>query len=166
MLNAIAVNLPGLEALQAAFAQAPAICIEELAKAMTEADTLLEREVKDATPTAQGTLRASIGHTEEVSESGVIGMVTSPLNYAEPVELGTRPHFPPIEALIDWVVLKLGVPEKDARSVAFLVARKISRVGTPAWGMFNRTFAWQQSQVEGYFEQALDRITARLAGNA
>lgn len=162
MLNAIEVSLPGLEALQAAFARSPEICIEELQAAMVEANTMLEREVKDATPTAQGTLRGSITRTEEVSETGVIGMVFSPLNYAESVELGTRPHFPPIEPLIDWVVLKLGVPEKEARSVAFLVARKISRVGTPGYGMFNRTFAWQHSQVEGFFQEALGRISARL----
>ena len=166
MLNAIAVDLSGLKALQAAFARAPEITIEELRRAMVEADSLLEREVKDATPTAAGTLRGSVTHTEEVSETGVIGMTFSPLKYAEAVELGTKPHFPPIDALVDWVVQKLGVPEKRARSVAFLVARKISRSGTPAHGMFQRTLAWQKSQVESIFDRAVERITERLAGGA
>jgi hypothetical protein len=33
----------------------------------------------------------------------VIGVVGSPLAYALPVEIGTRPHFPPVAAILDWV---------------------------------------------------------------
>ena len=43
---------------------------------------------------------------------------------------GTRPHFPPYRKLIPWVQAVLGVTGKKATSVAFLVARKISEVGT------------------------------------
>ena len=53
--------------------------------------------------------------------------------YGVAVRQGTRPHFPPYRALIPWVMRKLGIPtEKEAARVAYLVARKISRVGTPA----------------------------------
>lgn len=55
---------------------------------------------------------------------------TSGYPYGAAVRGGTRPHFPPVDALIPWVRKKLGVPENRARSVAYLIARKISRVGT------------------------------------
>ena len=50
--------------------------------------------------------------------------------YGGAVRGGTRPHFPPPSALYDWVMVKLGVPMPAARGVAFLIARKISEVGT------------------------------------
>ncbi len=50
--------------------------------------------------------------------------------YGMAVVGGTRPHFPPYRRLIPWVEAVLGVHGKRASSVAFLVARKISRVGT------------------------------------
>lgn len=50
--------------------------------------------------------------------------------YGMAVVGGTRPHFPPYRKLIPWVEAVLGVHGKQARSVAFLVARKISKVGT------------------------------------
>lgn len=53
------------------------------------------------------------------------------------IEHGTRPHFPPISAILKWVQVKPVVPQPDAngkipseRSLAYLIARKISKVGT------------------------------------
>ena len=45
---------------------------------------------------------------------------------------GRKPGtFPPIEPILDWVRGKLGISdEKEARSVAFVIARKISQSGT------------------------------------
>jgi hypothetical protein len=60
--------------------------------------------------------------------------------YAAAVETGTAPHFPPSEALLLWVKKKLGVSnDKDAKAVAFLVARAISKRGTPGAHMFDAT---------------------------
>jgi hypothetical protein len=161
------IDLGNLKDLQAALARAPQVAREELETAVTEADLLLAREVQERMPTAHGTLRASVFHREEVSDSGVIGLVSTPLNYAVPVELGTKPHFPPVEALIDWVRVKLGVTsEKMARGVAFLVARKISVRGTAAQRPFGLTFQAEEAQVRAIFDRAAARIAARLAGGA
>jgi len=115
---------------------------------------------------ASGVLSSSITHIEEVSETGVIGMVFSPQNYVEAVEIGTRPHWPPIEPLVDWVKVKFGLPEKDARSMAHAVAWKISRVGTEGKFMFRRGLEKQQAEVQRIFEAAVARIAARLGGRA
>lgn len=57
--------------------------------------------------------------------------------YWKYIEHGTRPHFPPVSAILEWVQVKPVVPQPDAngkipseRSLAYLIARKISRVGT------------------------------------
>lgn len=162
-MNAIAIDITGLAELQAAWRQDAQICREELGAAMDEADALVEREVKELTPTTHGLLRGSISSEVSVGQDNVIGVVGTSMNYALPVEIGTRPHFPPIEPLIDWVRAKLGIPEREARGVAFLVARKISRVGTEGAHMFGRGFDAVEAAVIAIFEAARDRIVARLA---
>lgn len=54
--------------------------------------------------------------------------------YAAAVEFGFPANyvFPPSDRLVPWVRKKLGVPAKDAKGVAFLVARKIYERGRPA----------------------------------
>ncbi len=167
-MNAIAIDIEGLDELKAAWARAPEIARSELTAAMAEADDLLEREVKDSPEMikalAHGLLRGSIFGVEKVSDTQVIGVVGTAQKYALPVELGSRPHFPPVEPLIDWVKVKLGVPEHEARSVAFLVARKIARTGTKGAFAFTHTFERQQPALRTIFSRARDRIAALLAG--
>jgi HK97 gp10 family phage protein len=57
------------------------------------------------------------------------------VDYATFVEFGTKPHFPPVEAVTGevealdrWVELK--VDPEDTESTAFAIAKTISRVGT------------------------------------
>lgn len=164
MSNFIEIDYSGLQGVAEGFRLAPATASEELGAAVAEADALLATQVEAYTPVASGILAGGITHVEQVSETGVIGMVFSSSPYAEPVELGTKPHFPPIEPLIDWVKVKLGVPEKDARSVAFLVARKISRVGTKGAFMFRRALEQQEAALQRIFEAAAGRIAARIGG--
>ncbi len=57
----------------------------------------------------------------------VEAFVEANMDYASFVEFGTKPHFPPVEALEDWCAKVLG----DAK-LAFVVARAISRRGTYA----------------------------------
>lgn len=161
----VSIDLQGWAELEAAWQKAPEIVREELTSAMDEATSLLEGEAKDLTPVgAMGLLRQSILAQEpRVLADQVIGVVGTALDYAVPVELGTKPHFPPVEALEDWVRRRLGVAEKDARRVAFLVARKIAAHGTPAFGMLHRAFAKAGVSIGMIFARARDRIASRLA---
>jgi len=52
--------------------------------------------------------------------------------YADFIEYGTPPHYISGYALEDWVRRKLGIKSKRARSVAWAIAKKISREGTDA----------------------------------
>ena len=152
--------------LRAAYAKAPAIVREELGAAVREADLLLMREVSDLAPVGAGGaagFKGSLFHEESIEDSGVTGLVSTSVQYAVPVELGTRPHFPPIQPLIDWVRAKLAVQEEaTARGIAFAIARKISVRGTEAQRPFGRVFQAQEEQVRGIFDAAVGRIAARL----
>lgn len=161
----VEMDLQAWTSLDAAWRKAPDIVREELHRAMQEADQILEREVKDLTPTATGLSRASIFSQEETIDSGALGVVGTAQMHVAYVELGTRPHFPPIEPLRDWVRVKFGLPDKDTYGPALAIARRIAARGTLAVGMFHRAFARHQTSVALIFEAARNRIAARLAGD-
>lgn len=86
--------------------------------------------------------------------SSTIKPSTAADKYAGFVELGTRPHWPPISAIEPWAQ-RHGIP-------AFLVARKISIEGTkprPFWG---KTWEETQAHVEGDIENFLDAIVRKI----
>ena len=141
---------------------APDITREELLRTTTEAGLLLKREVQERTPVATGTLRKSIKSRKRVLSRNVIGEVGSPLNYAAAVELGTKPHFPPVEPLKDWVKQKLDVPASQVGSVAHAIVRKIGKRGTKGAHMFRDAFEANREQIVRMFEEARDRIIERL----
>jgi hypothetical protein len=192
-MEARSISIDGLVELQSAWAMAPQICVEELEAATVEADALLERETKELTPIGAsggaGGLRDSITSDMSIEGENVIGQVGTAMAYAIPVELGTKPHWPPIEPLIEWVAAKfglstaplptknnLGMPQSafskwrggverdsEASKVARSIAMAIAVRGTPAVGMFHLGFAWNEDQVVQIYTRAADRIYARLA---
>jgi hypothetical protein len=164
----ISVQLQGAVELQALWAKAPDIVRQELTSAMYESELLVERNVREGTPEgAYRNLKGSIAaQTPQVSADSVLGVIGTSAPYAVPVELGTKPHFPPILPLVDWVIAKLGVPEKEAKGVAFLVARKISRKGTKGAAMFQRGFEKSERLVQQIFDRARSRVVDRLAGTS
>ena len=73
------------------------------------------------------------------------------------VEVGTRPHWPPPEALEGWV-RRLGITgDREVREVAFLIGRKISRVGTKGHLFLERALAENESRVVAVFEQEIGK---------
>jgi HK97 gp10 family phage protein len=116
--------------------------------AMRRATLLVQRSAKPLAPVDTGRLRASI--TPEVRAMGatVEGVVGSNVTYAPFVELGSKPHFPPIAAIMGWVhrqgmagmysirshrrVGSKATQASEDRSVAFLIARSIARRGGKA----------------------------------
>jgi HK97 gp10 family phage protein len=121
----------------------------------------IERDAKQAAPVDTGRLRSSISTVEMIgaTTAGAYGMTSSSANeftvtvgpnveYGPYVEFGTRPHWPPIAAILEWVKRKgLGAMRTSKKtgktyrgrgvavdaaqkSIAFLIARAISRRGT------------------------------------
>jgi len=144
---------------------APAIVVEELTAGVTEATMLAEREIRERTPTSgAGTLRDSIGAMPvEISGEAVRGEVATSLAYAAPVETGSRPHFPPVEPLVDWVERRLGLSGPAARGAAWAIARKIAARGTEGAFMFRDGLAAVEQQVIAIVSGAVARAAARIS---
>lgn len=83
--------------------------------------------------------------------------------YGRYVRGGTRPHWPPVEALIPWVVAKMGLSGKAAERRAFLVARGISRHGTKANPYHVRTLDKRRRDIEAAAAEEGVRLVAYLA---
>ncbi|WP_238121964.1 MULTISPECIES: HK97 gp10 family phage protein [unclassified Xanthobacter] len=151
--------------VDAALAAAPDVFVEEMVPAIVEGQMLLEREVRERTPTSgAGTLRDSIGALPVVlAADKVSGAVGTSLAYVLPVELGARPHRPPVEPLADWVRRKLSKTGKEARATAFAIAAKIAKEGTPAHHMFAQGLAATQGQIQELLAAAADRAVGRIA---
>jgi hypothetical protein len=157
-------DLRQAETLARAFASAPALVATELGRAALEASLLIEREAKENAPTAHVTFRASIrSEPPRMLGDRIVGVVMSPLAYAEPVELGTKPHRPPIAPLADWARVKLGLRGDEAESAAWGIARKIEREGTEGRFPLSRALAENAPQVEAIMTAAVGRIAAALA---
>jgi hypothetical protein len=77
------------------------------------------------------------------------------------VEYGARPHFPPPGALDGWVRRRLGITgDREAREVAFLIGRKISRHGTRGQFFFERAWAENEARVVAMLEEEIAKAVA------
>lgn len=159
-----AIDIRGLTSLQTMMERAPDIAAEELASAAWQASMYLEREVKDRTPVVHNLLRASIGAKEPVVLGHrVVAEVGTTSAYALPVELGSRPHWAPLQPLIDWASAKLGLRGEEAETVGRAIQRKIAHHGTKGQFMFRDAFAAGEPTVRAIFDAALVRMGERIA---
>ena len=80
-------------------------------------------------PVASNHLRSSI--QSRFVALGLGATIGTPLKYGQFVERGRGPGgFPPLDAIISWVRIKITRNPKAAKTIAFLIARKIARFGT------------------------------------
>lgn len=161
----IHVDVRNAAEITAAFANAPTVVLDELETAMESAVAYLARESAENTPTAAGTLRSGwITRVDVVAQlDAVFGRVSNPLPYALPVELGTKPHYPPLAPLINWAEQKLHLYGPDAERAARGIQRKIGRYGSPGMGMAHYALADGRSTIEAEFADAAVRIRNRIA---
>ena len=154
------IDLSELERLMRKY---PQISKDVRVEKLTEAVMLLEREVKKNTPHGAGPihLRDSIHGKVRVAGKKVIGVVGTPMEHGEPVESGTKPHFPPTGPIQHWVERKLGIHGKEAASVAFLIARAISKRGTEGAHMFEDAFEDNESKLKRILGEIPGEIVRR-----
>ncbi len=131
---------------------------------VTEAVQLLERLIKEATPEGAGPihLRDTIYGQVVSVEGATTGILGTPAVHGEPVESGTKPHFPPVDAIRHWVVHTMQIDGKEADSVAFLVARAISRRGTEGAHMFKNTIGDNMARVLSILSDIADETARRV----
>ncbi|SDG61833.1 hypothetical protein [Thalassobaculum litoreum] len=161
----IDIDTSAVDAVIRAWAVMPERAIAVLTAGVTEATLLLERETKERTPRgATGALEASIAaQPAQVSPEAVVGSIGSSQPHALHVELGTRPHMPPIAPLVDWAKAKFGVDPEEAERIAWGVARKIAAKGTEGQHMFADALASNEGQIASIFERHIQGLAAELA---
>lgn len=151
------------------FAQIDEVAQEHLFAASTESALKLEHDVRELTPTgANGFLGSSIASfAPQMLPDGVVTLMGTSLNYAPAVELGTKPHMPPIEALEDWVLKVINpAPEEGVdvvHKIATLIALKIKKHGTEGQFMFKQGFAQNEQWIKDNFTQAIANVMVRMA---
>ena len=161
----LSISIAGLDGLARGLREAPGYTDQVLQAAMLEATLLAQREWQENMPRGATGLTAGSIHSDVSSTpAGVLGVVGSSQPSAVWVELGTRPHMPPSEALQPWVKAVLGIHDpKEVRNVAFLVARKIARHGTPAQRPMARAVEATEGQIIAIFERAAAQVVAHIA---
>lgn len=161
----LSISIAGLDGLARGLREAPGYTDQVLQAAMYEATLLAQREWQENMPRGATGLTAGSIHSDVSSTpAGVLGVVGSSQPSAVWVELGTRPHMPPSEALQPWVKAVLGIHDpKEVRNVAFLVARKIARHGTPAQRPMARAVEATEGQIIAIFERAAAQVVAHIA---
>lgn len=142
-----------------------AIIDEELRLALRASVEMARNQIVPRTPVNTGVLRHGV--QTQIALVGepvqMVGRVLDPVAHAVPVEEGTRPHFPPRGPLELWVRRKFDISdEREVRSVAFLVARAISRRGTKPVHMFRDGFGRAKPAIRARLAEALKRAAARL----
>lgn len=153
----IKVDLTDLKELTAQFPEASAAARRNR---LQEALLLLEREVKRLTPEGAGPIHLRDTVFQKLMDRGdsIWGIVATPAAYGEPLEFGSRPHFPPIAPIRFWVEKKLRLSGAEAKSAAFCIARAISRRGTKGAKMFGTGFESNESAVVAILNRIPDDI--------
>ena len=166
-----------------------AIIIEELRAYLTKASKALEAEVATRIPVNTGVTRGALfSQLRGVDMTRGEAIVSLPVEYADAIEFGTKPHFPPIAPIELWVrqrfrdkggSLRAAVTQARSRntarplrsrtdaaikSLAFAIATTIARRGTKA----HRMFALAQKALERdisltMWDQTCERIATRLS---
>lgn len=104
-----------------------------------------KKAIIDGGHNASGDLVNSVTYRTEYKDNWVYIHIDAK-EYAKYLENGTKPHFPPIEAIKKWIKVKpiLPRPLKNGKlptenQLAYLISRKISRVGTKATNLLTET---------------------------
>ncbi len=126
---------------------------DPMLNAMGKATMMVTASAKRFAPVDTGRLRASITPEVRSTPTEVIGVVGSNVKYAPYVELGTKPHWPPISALEVWA--------RRHGTSAFLVARAIARRGTKAHRFLQQAFEQNQARIVALFEQTVKQIVEK-----
>ena len=149
--------------------QAPAIIQSNLDRFVSMATQFLSNEVQKRTPQGvmgyQGGLISTIN--SEVTGKGtplIKGVVYHGSKYGDVVEHGRSAGkgMPPKGSLVRWLEVKLGLSEREAMRIEFVVRRKIASKGTQGAQMFEKTLTDNFGKLEAMAQQSGLQIVKEL----
>lgn len=154
----LSMSLLGFERLQRAFERAPDFVGRELTAWITAQGLHLTGEIQKRTPKDTGLLQKSIiPHVEHTGRLGVASIIGTPLNYALPVELGSKPH---------------DILPKNGKALHFMMrgipvfAKKVHHPGSKGAFMFKKSFEANIAQIQDDFYRFVDHVIAKVASGA
>lgn len=128
---------------------------------------LLERykkAIRDEGKTASGNLEKTARYKLEVN-GRYIELIFQLSDYWKYIENGTRPHFPPIDAIEKWITVKRLVPRgingkkiPTTHQLAYLICREISINGTKPTKLLQKTIDGSDDLIS----EMIDSITQQL----
>lgn len=159
-----------------------------LHRAMNDAVKQLEAKAKDNITAnnslASGQLRQGITSEVTITPREITGVVRAQAqgangyNYAPAVEYGTRPHWPPLEPLVEWVRLKHLAGSYSVKShrrlggavrrldedtqLARAIQRKIARRGTKARPFMEPAFENKKDDLARLIENGVERAVQNM----
>lgn len=96
-------------------------------------------------------------------------------DYWKYLEAGTKPHFPPVSAIEEWITAKKIVPRTQngkvptTKQLAFLISRSISEKGTKVYSPLQRSLSEADDlinkiaeEISKIFEEQLDKEIEEL----
>jgi hypothetical protein len=132
----------------------------EMAQAMRDCTLMVQRDAKLLVPVDTGRLRASITPEVRMDGNEVMGVVGSNVKYAPYIETGTRPHWPPMGAIWEWVEHK-GRGRANVHLSVLRVMRAIAKRGTKAYRYLQGAFEKNEGQIKRRIDGAVGRIVRR-----
>lgn len=150
----IQLTVTGHEEVQAGVRRGSEVTASEVHDAMEYSMLLLESSMRRDAPRSTGQLAGSVTSSITGTGANLTGRVGPQAGYAMFVEKGTRPHWPPLNALAPWA-RRHGVP-------LFLAARAIARRGTRAQPFVGPAWEKNERAITARFQQIAARIGARI----
>jgi hypothetical protein len=144
--------------LEKMFAKAPDLVEKEIRQFLKLGVLMVYREVKIRTPKNDGRLWSSVGHSVKgvgLQQQGIVG---TPVDYAPFVELNTKPHWAPFDAIEFWVKRKFGLSGTLLYLVTRAVRAKIARKGTKGAFMFKESFEITEPELAKQWDALWARI--------
>lgn len=117
---------------------------------MRQATSIVSGAARQNAPVDTGVLKASIMPEVISRDKMTTGVVGSNIVYAPFMELGTRPHWPPLAALEGWA--------RRHGTTAYVVARAIARRGLKPRRYLRRALESNQGKIIQIFNSFVKRV--------
>lgn len=139
---------------------------------MTEIENICEQIAnlyRSKLPVASGKLKQ---FTYDFTWDGrYFNLVFNLEDYWKYIENGTKPHFPPLSAIEEWIKIKRIIPRPykgkvpSTKQLAYLIGRKISKVGTPAHNSLKLTLNESELFINELKEILLNKLLEETYGD-
>lgn len=138
--------------------------IRDLAKELLER---YKKEIEDTGHKASGNLQNSASYKCTFDGKSLEVWFNIP-EYWLYLENGTKPHFPPVSAIEDWIIVKRIVPTAingkvpSTKSLAFVIARSISLKGTPPTKLLQKTIDSADDLIEAILDVLAEQLQEQI----